>query len=524
MFDTERLFNYNAYDVVNTWEVNDELNPFLDTEYQNTYNFTERLLDPLMFMMTRGIKMDNVKLEEAKKQALEKTKIKQDELNTIAGMDLNVASPKQMKEYFYIHLGVKPYMDKGKVTTNDLAMQRMAKGTAARKGIPEARLVQEIRALRKLFGTYLDLDLDADSRFRCSMNPVGTRFGRLSSSKTIFGTGMNMQNLPAEFKQFIVPDLGYMMYEIDKAKAEWVVVAYLSGDANMIKVIEEGLDPHIHTSHLMTGVDKEIIELEDKVIGHTTDQTYIGELRNKLRRESPAIRDAFEAATFLPRNMSLRQAGKKSNHGLNYDEGYKTFALLNDILEADSKIIVNLYKNKAYPGVPIWHKSVQTQLRHDRTLRNCFGRKYQFLGAWDDSLFKAAYSFVPQSTVADLVNHGIMDTYYDTRTEQLDNELLGQVHDSILGQYNLTPNLHNSIAEKSNIVLPIQALRMAKVMKQTANYMSRDMEYSGRTFNIDNDMKIGDSWSNMKGADLSLPDNELAETITKVYHELWART
>jgi hypothetical protein len=45
---------------------------------------------------------------------------------------------------------------------------------------------------------------DADGRLRCSWNPRGTKFGRLSSSQTIFGTGMNLQNLSPKFKGFIV--------------------------------------------------------------------------------------------------------------------------------------------------------------------------------------------------------------------------------------------------------------------------------------------------------------------------------
>ena len=67
-----------------------------------------------------------------------------------------------------------------------------------------------------------------------------------------------------------------LLIEIDKSQAEWVVVAYRSGDANMIKVIEEGLDPHIHTAYLMTTLPKELIEEEGELIGHGTDQEYIG--------------------------------------------------------------------------------------------------------------------------------------------------------------------------------------------------------------------------------------------------------
>ena len=92
--------------------------------------------------------------------------------------------------------------------------------------------------------------------------------------------------------------------------------------------------------------------------------------------------------------------GKKSNHGLNYDEGYNTFALINEIEIAEAKRIVNLY-HSIYPGIRQWHEFIKRQLSTDRTLTNCFGRKIRFFDGWSDSLFKAAYSALPQSTVAD---------------------------------------------------------------------------------------------------------------------------
>jgi hypothetical protein len=78
-------------------------------------------------------------------------------------------------------------------------MQRLA--TTHR--LKEASLVQEIRRLNKLLGTYVDVTLDEDSILRCFYDPRGTWGGRLSSSKTLWGTGLNMQNLHPAFKYFI---------------------------------------------------------------------------------------------------------------------------------------------------------------------------------------------------------------------------------------------------------------------------------------------------------------------------------
>lgn len=509
---------YNGHDCINTYDVAMELRHLVDDTYMPTYNFTESLLEPLMFMMTRGVKVNFDKLQIVKKEVIAKANLAQEKLNNIAGRELNVNSSKQLKEYFYIEKGITPYTKRNatggsSITVDDKALQRIGRGTASRAGLPEAKLIQEIRGLLKLHGTYLDLTLDEDKRFRCSYNPRGTRFGRLSSSKTIFGTGMNMQNLPFEFKKFLVADSGYMMWEIDKAKAEWVVVAYLSGDPNMIKVIEEGLDPHIHTAHLMTNIEKEILELDEELIGHETNAQTIGAIRNEMRRKSSVIDLAFENAEFIPRNMSIRQCGKKSNHGLNYDEGFRTFALQNEILEADAKKIINLYKYKAYPGIPLWHKATQKKLVEDRTLINCFGRKYKFLGQWNEDLFKAAYAFIPQSTVADLVNQGIVSTYADRLPYMNLLEMLGQVHDSIVGQ-----NQIEGHPNQKGYSTYYATLDMAKGMKRTAHYMNNSMEYRGREFYIDSDLKVGAGWGELKTVDLSASDEKLAVQLLGVYN------
>lgn len=173
--------------------------------YWQTYNMTVRMQDPLSYMSLRGLAVDKDRLEETKVRLEGVIIEKQAALNELTGDwgPLNTNSPKACREYFYDHLGMKPYINQqGGITTDDKAMSRIYR--KAIKGSKEAKLVQEIRAVRKLKGTYVDVRLDGDSRLRCSWNPRGTWTGRLSSSKTILDTGMNLQNLHPEFKGFII--------------------------------------------------------------------------------------------------------------------------------------------------------------------------------------------------------------------------------------------------------------------------------------------------------------------------------
>jgi len=473
---TDRLLYYNALDSACTYEIWNAIKDDIDTNgHRWTYDFTMKLFEPLMFMQHRGIKVNLKALEESKKDISAAKEAAQEELNKVCGFALNANSPKQVANYFYITKGIPAYYNKeGGVTTDDKALQRIARGTAKRPGMREARLIQDIRGYGKLFSTYLDIDFDSDGRLRCAYNPRGTKFGRLSSSATVFRTGTNLQNLPPEFKKFPTADDDYFLAEFDKRQAEWVVVAYLSGDANMMRVIQTGDDPHTHTAHLMFGIPKDLIKHDSKIVGGLMDRDEI----LQRRMDDPDLRAVVH---LLPGSMSGRQMGKKSNHGLNYDEGPNTFALTNEIEIAEAKRVIALY-HSIYPGIRQWHSFVKRQLSADRALTNCFGRKIHFLDAWGDALFKAAYSAIPQSTVADCTNTGLVKTYYSDLTRKdgpVNLDLLGQVHDSILVQIPKSVLLDN---------------RFHDVVKQIYDFMSPEMEYNGRSFKIETDLKIGYNW------------------------------
>ena len=476
----ENFLRYNALDSACTLQIRNAIwDEISQNGYDKTYQMTLDIFPALMFMQTRGILVDQDKLGETRTDISNKIDTLQIELNTLCKRPINVNSSKDCQKYFYIEKGIDPYLKSGRPTIDDKALQRIARGTARRPGLREASLVQEIRGLQKLRGTYLDIDFDKDSRMRCSYNPRGTKFGRLSSSKTVFGTGMSFQTVPQEFKKFLVADPDYVMLEFDKRQAEWVVVAYASGDAGMISAIEKGIDVHAHTASLMYSVPVDLVKYENSLIGHTSDSEGIADIRSS---DSVLVKELGSRFYQLPRTMSLRQCGKKSNHGLNYGEGYKNFALINEIEEREAKKIVELY-HRIYPGIRLWYQHIQRQISKDRTLINCFGRKVKFLDAYNEDLFKSAYSMLPQSTVVDAVNMAMVKIYNNeelTGVNGFNIDLLAQVHDSILIQL---PIKH--LTNKGNF---------DKIVDLVNDYMSPVMEYNGRQFKIATDAKCGLNW------------------------------
>jgi DNA polymerase I-like protein with 3'-5' exonuclease and polymerase domains len=269
-----------------------------------------------------------------------------------------------------------------------------------------------------------------------------------------------------------------MLIEFDLTGAEWVICAYLSGDKNMLSTVEEGRDPHIATGSLISGASETFVEAEHQLVGSQTDPDIIRSYRSKLD---------VPRGVFLPRSMSIRQAGKKSNHGLNYGMGHRRFALENEMLETEAKPIVEAYSTVAYPGIQEYWKSVRDELRADRTLTNCFGRKVRLLGEWGQELWRDAYAFKPQSTVFDVCRTGMVAAYEDQSAAFKPAQLAAQIHDSVLYDY-MSDNL-DGLAE---FCWKMKCVHMRPLLR------IKDPKGQEREFQLGVDVKIGRNWGSMR--------------------------
>ena len=425
-FGSEKTFQeYNAKDsccCLESWlQIEQELHRQGNWPF---YCKQRDLIEPLTFMQEHGIRMDVEGMKKAAEDAGRQIEEYEAELHRLAGFPLNVNSPKQMATYFYGLKGFSPYLKKGSITTDDMAMKRLE-----RKGSKEAKLVRSIRELRKAKGTYYEMGIDDDGRLRCSFNPVGTKSTRLSSSKTIFDTGGNLQNQPKEMLNFMLADPGFLMCKFDLGQAENRVVAYVSNCQRMIEAFETGKDVHCLTAGLIFGIPPD------------------------------AVSDDEGSCPIGGGAYSQRFWGKKANHGLNYDLGYKTFALYYEIPENEAKYIVERY-HSAYPEVRQWHTVLRGQLSKNRTLTDCFGSTRLFTDRWGDELFKEAYSWIPQSSVAKQTNYrGVLPLYYDLEVFR-HVHLLNQVHDAIYFQLPLSIGLDEIVrilcAVRDSLQTPLQ--------------------------------------------------------------------
>ena len=143
------------------------------------------------------------------------------------------------------------------------------------------------------------------------------------------------------------------------------------------------------------------------------------------------------------------------------------------IEEREAKALLNLYFS-AFPRIKIWHMNVESQLRREAMMITPLGRKRVFFGRFGDQLFRDGYSFIPQSTVADILNIALVRTW--NAFKEIDAQLVLQVHDSFVIQCKDVPAVKDILKNAFNVPITINR----------------------RTFVIPYDVKIGSDWNNLK--------------------------
>ena len=390
-----------------------------------TYVRKCRLIEPLMYMSSKGIRVDVQGMLEYQKEQQSKLDDLAKELNETVGHDINYNSPAQVMNFFYKECHIKPYKKKGaggKYTdTSDVdALKRIFRNQSNPEHARNAaRLMLDIRGLSKRISTYLNVGkVDKDGRYRSAYKPVGAETTRLSSTETIFDTGGNQQNWPHDLLRFFLSDEGYIIYSIDLSQIENRIVAYVGGVIPQIRAFEEGIDLHRMTASVIFKKPYDQISAED-------GSSELGDGR-----------------------QSERYWGKKGNHAINYDVSYKTFGLKNEMPESEAyQIIEDIHRG--YPQIRNgYHVLIQNMLKKNRTVINLFGRSRLFLGpvfpshnvpkSACESTFREAYADLPQSTTAAKMDmHGINYVYYNQQWFS-PIELLTQIHDALVFQVPLS--------------------------------------------------------------------------------------
>lgn len=407
--DDESEWLYNAMDSIVTLDVSyvieeDAKRSGLSDIY---FNHVHKLAIALSRSQQVGVLIDTDRRDELIKEHNIKTEEVLARIKILAGHEVNPASPKQMKKLLYDELKFPTMYKKGgdkSVTTDEEALRKLAKAYPNEEILTK---IIEFRKASKLVSTFLDLPLDPDKRMRTSYNASGTKNPRISSSKTLWNTGMNLQNIPTGktrgvtgIRDIFIAKPGCVFVKGDLSQAETRAVAHILrrlGDPTLYNLYQ---DPDFDMHKWMASF---IYEKDEKDI-----------------------------------IKSERDVGKLANHSGNYCAGpgvLQTKAIKDGIPGVDYKFAKKILeiRHEAIPGLKLWWAWVEKQLRQTRILRTCLGRRRIFFGRLDDqTTIRDAVAYEPQGIVGDVCNEIFWKMDDFCRKQDFYTKPVLQVHDEVV--------------------------------------------------------------------------------------------
>lgn len=363
-------------------------------------------------MEYEGIRVDTGAWSKVVAELEDQIVKQQTDIDREVGYSFKVNSPKQVKDLLYNKKRWAPVISrKTHLPTVDVEALR---SLHMKYGDPLVLKIIEQRQTLDLKGDIFDQKIGIDNRIRCHYSQIGTvTGGRVSSSASVTGTGMNLQNIPSKgpARKMFLPDEGHVFVACDQVQAEVMCVGWLGPVPGLIRLFKEGRDVHME-------VAKQIAE---------TVRLHKINMPGGLFMSDPATMDKIK-------NKDERYIAKRTVHASNYDMHARRHASVTSIPIALSEILLTLYHTVLFPEIrSLYHTGIQHELRTTRTLWvPYFNTRRVFLGYWDSSgeLLRSAYAHKPQAIVGHITGR-IM--------EMVEDELLDagaairmQIHDEII--------------------------------------------------------------------------------------------
>jgi DNA polymerase-1 len=395
------------------------------------------LINVLVNMEYNGVFIDTDFLKEysliLEKQILKSEK----EIYLKAGIQFNIASPKQVGEVLFKKLKIPYRWTKTSTEQYSTSEDKLAELAFQHEIVND---ILNFRKLQKLKNTYVDtlpkLVNPKTNRVHSSFNQARAATGRLSSENP------NMQNIPIKDeagreirKAFKPRNEDYLILSADYSQVELRLIADMSGDKAMLEAFNNDLDIHKATAAKIFAIDL------DKV---TSDQ----------RRQAKTINFSIvygAGSTNLSRQLDIPKSEAKKLID-NYFIEYK--GLKNYFDDA-----VHFARSNGF----VLTKSGRKRKLRDINSRNSLARS---------NSERMAINTPIQGTAADLIKIAMIKIDNEIQKRNLKSKMIIQVHDELVF------DMHKSEVD----ILP--------------NLVKENMEnaLSGLKVKIKVDMGIGNNW------------------------------
>jgi DNA polymerase-1 len=264
----EEVVNYACEDADITWQLKELFEPQVQKEHLKNlfYDLEIPLMRVLAKMEKEGINIDKDHLKNFSTQLAEESAALESKIKTLAGMEFNLDSPKQLGEVLFDVLKISAKAKKtktGQYQTSEDALEQYKKDHEI------IQYILEYRQCKKLKSTYVDplpeLTLKQDDRIHSHFMQTVTATGRLSSNNP------NLQNIPIRTekgreirKAFVARNEDFLLMAADYSQIELRIIAALSKDKAMIQAFTEGKDIHAATAANVFNIPLEDVTREQR--------------------------------------------------------------------------------------------------------------------------------------------------------------------------------------------------------------------------------------------------------------------
>jgi DNA polymerase-1 len=395
----EKITEYAAEDADVTYKLKTIFAPLLKQNgLEKLFEEVENpLIEVLADMEYSGVKIDPEALKEFSGELAKEIIIAEKKIYEHAGVQFNIASPKQLGDVLFEKLKLDPKAKKtktGQYATGEEILSKLAY---------EHKIASDIldfRELQKLKSTYVDalptLISKKDQRVHTSYNQAVAATGRLSS------TNPNLQNIPIRTdrgkeirRAFVKKDDKHLILSADYSQIELRIMAAFSKEKNMINSFKNGIDIHSTTASKVFSVELDAV---------TSD---------------------------------MRRKAKMVNFGIIY--GISAFGLAQrlDIPRKEAAEIIESYFEQ-FPAIKTYMdmavnnaremEYVETILGRRRYLPDINSRNATVRGYAERNAINAPI----QGSAADMIKVAMINIHQWMKMEKLQSQMVMQVHDELV--------------------------------------------------------------------------------------------
>jgi DNA polymerase-1 len=393
-----RAASYAAEDVDMTLRLWQALKPRMASEHVvSVYETLERPMPHVLARMEqRGISIDRAVLARLSNDfGKEQTALGQ-EINTIAGTQVNPGSPKQLGDILFGQMGLPggTKTKTGQWSTGARALEELAE-----QGHKLPQVILDWRQVSKLRSTYTEALPNyvnpTTHRVHTSYALAATSTGRLSSSEP------NLQNIPIrtedgrKIRKAFVASPGMKLVSADYSQIELRLLAEVADVPALRKAFQDKVDIHAMTASEMFGVP-------------------VKDMPPEVRRRAKAI-----------------------NFGIIY--GISAFGLANQlgIEREEASTYIKKYFER-FPGIRDYMDQTRDFCREHGYVLTLFGRKCHYpdiknsnpsIRAFNE---RAAINARLQGSAADIIRRAMIRIEPELEEAKLRAQMLLQVHDELI--------------------------------------------------------------------------------------------